>query len=288
MLAYPRGLTEGWLLVGLACEVPLSYFALFLFCKICVAEEDFRTWTSSDGRKIQAKFIEMVGKDTVKIKIIGGREFELEKDKISEADWKYVEGVVAEQKVKEVKEEMFRLPKPLSGKGCVIIASLKGNVEVFDNPSEEGSFGGSYINGKYVEPRKAKGRNPKVGESIETGGVIITKANSQAILLLTNGTLATLNENSRVVLENLWQTPFKPSSTKVIELDKEPSQSRTTLGLDFGELIVGVKKLNKSSSFLVHSPLGVAGIRVHDSDSVQKMMKLLYQLQKVWFIIRSK
>ena len=117
-------------------------FALFLFCKLCIAEEDFRTWTSSDGRKIQAKFIEMVGKDTVKIKIIGGREFDLEKAKISEADWKYVEGVVAEQKVKEVKEEMFRLPKPLSSKGCVIIASLKGNVEVFDNPSEEGSFGG--------------------------------------------------------------------------------------------------------------------------------------------------
>jgi formylglycine-generating enzyme required for sulfatase activity len=44
-------------------------------------------------------------------------------------------------------------------------------------------------------------------------------------------------------------------------LNKEPSQSRTALGLDFGELIVDVKKLNKSSSFLVHSPLGVAGIR---------------------------
>ena len=75
-------------------------FALFLFCKLCVAEEDFRTWTSSDGRKIQAKFIEMIGKDTVKIKIIG-REFELEKDKISEADWKYVEKIVAGRKAKE-------------------------------------------------------------------------------------------------------------------------------------------------------------------------------------------
>ena len=86
MLAYPRGLTWAWLLVGLGCEVPFPAFALSLFCKICIAEEGYRTWTSSDGRKIQAKFIEMVGKDTVKIKIIGGREFELEKDKISEVD----------------------------------------------------------------------------------------------------------------------------------------------------------------------------------------------------------
>ena len=109
--------------------------------------------------------------------------------------------------------------------------------------------------------KSSKGNIPKVGDSIDAGGIIVTDKNSQAILLLTNGTLATLNENSRIVLENLWQTPFKPSSTKVNELDKEPSQSRTSMELDFGELIVDVKKLNKSSSFLVHSPLGVAGIR---------------------------
>ena len=138
--------------MGWVVKFLFPVFALFLFCKLCIAEEDFRTWTSSDGRKIQAKFIEMVGKDTVKIKIIGGREFDLGKAKISAADWKYVEKIVAEQKVKqakllaqlkvrEAKEEIFRLPKSLSGKGCVIIASLKGNVEVFDNPSEEGSFG---------------------------------------------------------------------------------------------------------------------------------------------------
>ncbi len=213
--------------------------ALFLFCKLCIAVEPLRTWTSSDGRTLQARFVEKVGSSSVKIENATGKEFTLPKSSISAADWKYVEDVVAEQKVKE---EIFRLPKPLSSKGCVIIASFKGNVEVFDNPTEEGSFGGSYINGKYLEPRKAKGRKPKVGESIETGGVVITKANSQAVLLLTNGTLATLNENSRVVLETLWQTPFKPSSKKVIELDKEPSQSRTALGLDFGELIVDVKK----------------------------------------------
>jgi formylglycine-generating enzyme len=250
----------------------ISLICFFWLFNISLAEEPLRTWTSSDGRTLKARFIEKVGSSSVKIENATGKEFTLPKSRISAADWKYVEKIVTEQKVKEAKllaqlkekeaqEELFRLPKSLSGKGCVIIASLKGNVEVFDNPSEEGSFGGSYIGGKYLEPRKAKGRKPKVGESIETGGVIITKTNSQAVLLLTNGTLATLNENSRVVLENLWQTPFKPSSKKVTELKEEPSQSRTALGLDFGELIVDVKKLNKDSSFLVHSLLGQAGIR---------------------------
>ena len=124
-------------------------FALSLFCKLCFSEEPLRTWTSSDGRKIQARFVGKVGSSSVKIENATGKEFTLPKSRISAADWKYVEKIVTEQKVKEAKllaqlkekeaqEELFRLPKSLSGKGCVIIASLKGNVEVFDNPSEEG------------------------------------------------------------------------------------------------------------------------------------------------------
>ena len=97
-----------------------------------------RTWTSSDGRKLEAKFVEMVGDSSVKIENTAGKEFTLSKSRISEADWKYVEKIVAELKEKQAQKELFRLPKSLSGKGCVIIASLKGNVEVFDNPAEEG------------------------------------------------------------------------------------------------------------------------------------------------------
>ena len=146
--------------------------------------------------------------------------------------WKLLQKakLLAELKAKEAKEEIFRLPKSLSGKGCVIIASLNGNVEVFDNPSEEGSLGFLLME-SILNQEEQRGENSKVGESIETGGVIITKAKSQAVLLLTNGTLATLNENSRVVLENLWQTPFKASSKKVTDLNEEPSVSRTSMEL---------------------------------------------------------
>ena len=98
-------------------------FALFLFCKLCIAEEPLRTWTSSDGRKIQAKFIDLVRDDTVKIKTTFGREFELEKSKISAADWKYVEDVVASQDARLTKN-LFNLPEPFDdkGKGGIIIA----------------------------------------------------------------------------------------------------------------------------------------------------------------------
>jgi formylglycine-generating enzyme required for sulfatase activity len=153
------------------------------------------------------------------------------------------------------------LPMALSGKGCVVLASLKGDIEVFDNPAEEGFFGGSYVKGVYVEPKPAKGRKPKVGETVEAGGVIITGSQSEAILLLTNGTLATLRENSRVVLDNLWQTPFKGTKKKINKLKEEPSLSKTALELDYGELIVDVKKLKKGSSFQIYSQFGQAGIR---------------------------
>ena len=45
--------------------------------------------------------------------------------------------------------------------------------------------------------------------------VIVTGKNSQAILLLTNGTLATLNENSKIVLSvTFGRKDFKPSSKR--------------------------------------------------------------------------
>jgi formylglycine-generating enzyme required for sulfatase activity len=223
-------------------------------------EEPIRIWTSKDGRTIEASLIGQSGTD-VKIKDAQGREFSLSLSRFSRTDQEYVMGVVKKKKEEAAKMEIFRLPMALSGKGCVVLASLRGDIEVFDNPVEEGFFGGGYKKGVYIEPKAAKGRKPKVGETVEAGGVIITGAQSEAILLLTNGTLATLRENSRVVLDNLWQTPFEGTKKKVNKLKEEPSLSRTALELDYGELIVDVKKLKKDSSFQVYSHFGQAGIR---------------------------
>lgn len=240
-------------LILFALSLILSFFFL-------QAQEPIRTWTSKDGRTIEASLIEQSG-TYVKLKDAQGREFSLSLSRLSRKDQEYVFGIVKKKKEEAAKLEIFRLPMALSGKGCVVLASLKGDIEVFDNPAEEGFFGGSYVKGVYVEPKPAKGRKPKVGETVEAGGVIITGSQSEAILLLTNGTLATLSENSRVVLDNLWQTPFKGSKKKINKIKEEPSLSRTALELDYGELIVDVKKLKKGSSFQVYSQFGQAGIR---------------------------
>ncbi|MDC0921212.1 SUMF1/EgtB/PvdO family nonheme iron enzyme [Opitutales bacterium] len=269
-LAYPRGLTvgvvDGW--VGLM-KFLFPVFALFLFCKLCVAEEDFRTWTSSDGRKIQAKFIEKVGSSSVKIENATGKEFTLPKSSISAADWKYVEDVVAVQDARNAKN-LFNLPEPFDdkGEGGIIIASKKGVVRVFQNignnkKDEPDTYEKPEDSSQYSDSLKVKQvtRDVIVGESIPVGSTIITGEDSEADLILTNGSLAKLRADSKLVLNTFWQKNFEPSAKKVTQLEEEVSSSRIALKLEIGDLVVDVKKLNKDSSFMVESPLGVAGIR---------------------------
>ena len=207
----------------------------------------------------------MVGKDTVKIKIIGGREFELEKDKISEADWKYVEKIVAEQDARNAKD-LFNLPEPFNdyGKGGIIIVSIKGEVRVFQNignSDQNVSVSNYEPQDKGTQEVKLAGRNAILGESLPVGSTIITRASSEADLLLTNGSIAKLKADSKLVLNNFWQKNFEPSAKKVTQLEEEVSSSRVALKLEIGDLVVDVKKLNKDSSFMVESQLGVAGMR---------------------------
>ena len=81
----------------------ISLICFFWLFNISLADEPFRTWTSSDGRSLEARFIEMVGSDSVKIKTTGDKEFTLSKSRISSADWKYVEDVVAVQDARRQK-----------------------------------------------------------------------------------------------------------------------------------------------------------------------------------------
>ena len=57
------------------------------------------------------------------------------------------------------------------------------------------------------------------------------------------------------------QAPFTDDGRKLADLPGEQSQSKVTLDLDFGSLVVKTEKLNKGSSFDINSPVGVAGIR---------------------------
>ena len=101
-----------------------------------------------------------------------------------------------------------------------------------------------------------------VGKKIDANSVILTGKSASASLLFSNGVLITIKSGSRFFLKKYSQKNFKDTSnSKPSELEEEPSQSELLAHLDFGDLIVKAPKLNKGSSMLVTSPLGVAGIR---------------------------
>ena len=220
-----------------------SVLPLLLFCTICIADEPIRTWTSSDGKRIEARFVGQSGTN-ITIKNSSGQIFTLPLTRFSQNDQEYAE--------KASLRAVFRMPEAFEGrgKGGMIIASAKGNVSVVSPARYDGS-------------RKLKSvtRAVIVGESIPHGTTILTKSNSEANLLLTNGTLAKVGPNSKLILSAFWQKNFRASTKKVSDLMGETSPSRVALKLVIGDLVVDVKKLNRESSFVVESPLGVAGIR---------------------------
>ena len=101
----------------------------------------------------------------------------------------------------------------------------------------------------------------KVGAPIPPNYFLETGFNGKLVGLLSNGTLLTLTENTRMKVSSFEQAPFTDDGRKLADLPGEPSQSKVTLDLDFGSLVVKTKKLNKGSSFDINSPVGVAGIR---------------------------
>ena len=150
---------------------------------------------------------------------------------------------------------MFAEPQPFEdeGRGGVIVASAKGKVEVVAQKRNRYSD-------KDPDPRAVI-----VGESVGPGATLITGSGSSADLLLTNGTLAHLGENTKLVLTALYQKAFKGNKVKASELTKEVSPSRTALKLEEGDLVLEVRKLGKESSFLVRRRLHRQGYGVPSS-----------------------
>ena len=173
-----------------------------------------------------------------------GREFTLPITRFSQADQEYV--------VEAAARALFQTPEPFEdrGKGAIIIASATGKVTVIPAPRYSGS-----------QEVKPVARDVIVGEPLPHGSTIMTGANSEADLLLTTGSLAKVGPNSKLVLSAFWQKDFRASAKKVTDLKEETSPSRVALKLETGDLVVDVKKLNRESSFVVESELGVAGIR---------------------------
>ena len=96
---------------------------------------------------------------------------------------------------------------------------------------------------------------------LSPGDQVRTGAGAEALLLFSNGSTVTVGPDTQVRIDGFVQEEFEGSDQKVGALAAEVSSSRMKLDLEVGELIIGVKKLNKESSLIVSTSMGMAGVR---------------------------
>ena len=99
------------------------------------------------------------------------------------------------------------------------------------------------------------------GTLLPEGTVVQTGKGGSALLLLSNGTIVTVDAETRMKVTSFVQEPFDDKGMSVGDLKEEPSSSSVLVDLDIGSLVVKTKKLNKKSNFEISSAVGTAGIR---------------------------
>jgi hypothetical protein len=100
----------------------------------------------------------------------------------------------------------------------------------------------------------------KATDTLQESDTVATGNGASAILLFSNGSTIKLGADSRLKIEEFQQDPFSDVQ-RVSEIKQEPSRSRTSLNLSYGELVGDVKKLNGASQYSIKTPVGAAGIR---------------------------
>ena len=112
-----------------------------------------------------------------------------------------------------------------------------------------------------AQNQKLEGSKMIPGVLLPEGHWVETGPKGSALLLLSNGTVVTVAENSKMRVEAFNQEPFEAGGKLINDLKEEPSSSSVLVNLEVGSLVVQTKKLNKKSNFEISSPLGTAGIR---------------------------
>jgi hypothetical protein len=90
------------------------------------------------------------------------------------------------------------------------------------------------------------------------GSTLETKTNSNAAVVLSNGTGLYVDNNTRVVIKDFVQDAFRPNRT---DIEDEPSVSTTDLYIEHGVLGVSTSKQSAGSSTEYETPLATASIR---------------------------
>ena len=97
----------------------------------------------------------------------------------------------------------------------------------------------------------------KVEERLRVGSTIVTERMSLVTIILSNGATLRIGSESELEVEEFGQATI-PGSPKYVEMQAEPTVSRTRLRLVRGDVLVEVKPLNVSrgSSFMLTTPAG--------------------------------
>src|SRR6056300_1786312 len=99
--------------------IKTGFAKIFLLLAVSLsAKEPIRTWTSADGRTLEARYLEMVG-NKVRIENASGRTFTVPLTGFSSADQEYTK--------KAYERALFIDPQPFDddSRGGVIVASAK-------------------------------------------------------------------------------------------------------------------------------------------------------------------
>ena len=162
----------------------------------------------------------------------------------------------AGQESSEAASAYFSRPIEVSGKfkkGATVVVSVSGEVSILEAAAADSN--------QSAKPASGVERSANANDLLSPGDQVRTGAGSEALLLFSNGSTVVVGPGTQVRIDGFVQEAFEGTDQKVGSLAAEVSSSRIKLDLDVGELVVGVKKLDKESSLIISTSMGMAGVR---------------------------
>jgi len=129
--------------------------------------------------------------------------------------------------------------------GIIVLTAFEGDVKISSSSNDETQA-------------------PSKGAILKQGQIIVTGPKAKASLAFENGIVMEVAPSTKFLIQEFQQAPWDVAPEKLAEMKSEPSKSKTTGYLEYGDIITGVKKLKPGSSLEVSTPLGTAGIRGTD------------------------
>lgn len=111
---------------------------------------------------------------------------------------------------------------------------------------------------KWNNPPSGAAQALKANQELPEGAIISTADASSVILLFPTGTTAVIGEKSEVTVTKLQQEPFAATA---VSKKGESSISAIEIKLTKGTIASRVNKLRSQSTYVIKTPVGVAGVR---------------------------